>query len=198
MMDARVAGDEVIACFSCGRGMTYCGPRADGSSGRFCTDRCRDYFDAGGPRYEGPPGTVELLRQFPVSPAILGQGGRGAVIECPGCRKRESLGLRYCSPACRDRAHERARNLVDMGPLDPEDTHRKCETCGARLPRWRNGVRVSKTKRFCSPQWRQKAWRQGLVPEPGSVTRSGEKTPENKGFVLACRATEEGRHDEAV
>jgi hypothetical protein len=44
MMDARVAGDEVIACFSCGRGMTYCGPRADGSSGRFCTDRCRDYW----------------------------------------------------------------------------------------------------------------------------------------------------------
>jgi hypothetical protein len=36
--------DDITRCFMCGHGMMYRG-------NRFCSDRCRDYYDAGNPGY---------------------------------------------------------------------------------------------------------------------------------------------------
>ena len=39
---------NVVDCFACGRAFLYKGPSGD-DSGRFCHQRCREWFDAGNP-----------------------------------------------------------------------------------------------------------------------------------------------------
>jgi hypothetical protein len=132
----------IYGCLVCGRS----------SVGRFCGDPCRKRFDAGWPVYERPGDSRHILTRFPVSSRILRQGPHGAIISCAHCHKEfESLGPRCCSRTCERALGERAQNMADMGPLDPVDPGRRhCETCGARIPRWRNGKAVRKDARFCS------------------------------------------------
>ena len=42
LRDEKVSRDYITKCCACGAGMIY-------SGNRFCSDRCRDYYDAGNP-----------------------------------------------------------------------------------------------------------------------------------------------------
>jgi hypothetical protein len=110
-------------------------------------------------------------------------GARGFYIACLGCgRELESTGLRSCFKQCEQRYVDRqdnARLIVEAG-IEPT-AKRKCEECGADVPRWRNGREVSKKVRFCSGKCRVKALRNGRegaqCPDHGFVTISDKKTP---------------------
>jgi hypothetical protein len=86
---------HIMPCFTCGHDFDWNRTRS-----RFCSDRCRDYYDETRRRFQ-PYSAVDTLRRFPVSDKILGQGSNGAIIECRGCGTRfESVGLAYCSRDC--------------------------------------------------------------------------------------------------
>lgn len=171
---------DTTRCSSCGYSMIA-------RKGRFCSDRCRSWFDAGNPSYEeqcehqralenaplrgfvavaGPPGTVgtnpwqSILDASGGGTPILRRGAHGFYIHCAGCQKEfESRGLRCCSAACERRYRERQDNLAVMAEAGIEPAaKRRCE-CGAVIPKWRNGRRVSSATRFCSPKCSRKARR---------------------------------------
>ncbi len=139
-------GPDTTKCFSCGRGMIDKGSR-------FCGERCRDdWYDAGRPgleqdwllpaqRFHGRDGHAMLPTK------------NGFVIQCVRCHKEfESRGLRCCSPECERAYREREENLRLMAEVGLElPVKRTCADCGAIIPKWRNGRRVSRTTRFCSP-----------------------------------------------
>jgi predicted nucleic acid-binding Zn ribbon protein len=137
--DARPSID-ITKCFSCGHSMTYRGLR-------FCSDRCREWFDAGGPSYEQQQ---EWVRKPPVLSIV-----------CGGCQKEfESKGLRCCSIDCERAYVERQQNLAIMAEVGIEPkAKRTCERtgCNARIPQWRNGRRVSSKTRFCSRRCQEKS-----------------------------------------
>jgi hypothetical protein len=163
-------------CFACGRSFL---PRlSDGEdTGRFCSRRCREAYDAGLPPYDpdqlkklasrinpgglrvvaGPPGLNgydPLQGSQQLSRGIKRRGGAGFVIACLGCgREFDSTGLRCCSLACERRCRDRGENEDLMSEVGMErPTKRKCEQCGGVIPIWRNGRRVKKTTHFCSPR----------------------------------------------
>jgi hypothetical protein len=173
---------DITRCYMCGFGMLYRGSR-------FCSDRCRDVYDAGEPGHEqdwlhrpkpeslplmelkviaGPPG-VELGaslhklilgdRKIPATP--MQRIAAGYMIRCAGCGKDfESKGLRCCSVDCERRYKERQENLALMAEAGIEPTAKKlCASCGAKIPSWRNGRRVSKAAQFCGPKCAQRARR---------------------------------------
>jgi len=122
---------ESTECFSCGYRMRYRG-------NRFCSEHCREWFDAGNLSYE----QQEELARKPSAMSIV----------CLGCRKEfYSRGLRCCSPDCERRYRERQDNLAVMAEVGMKPTaKRRCRTCGARIPKWRKGRKVSSATRFCS------------------------------------------------
>jgi hypothetical protein len=130
---------NAVECFTCGHGMIYHGQR-------FCSDRCRDYFDAGN------HGHVQDWRQpKPSRTASLS-------IRCAHCGKEfDSRGLRCCSAQCERSYAESQANLAVMAEVGVRPAaKRQCACCGARIPTWRNGRRVSKNTRFCSPKCSRK------------------------------------------
>jgi hypothetical protein len=146
-------------CFLCRRSYVYRTPRGD-DSGRFCSDRCRNNFDAGRRRAEAfDPFEVTKWRivaggnpgYLPSTPIRMGKSGWH--IACAGCQREfESKGLRCCSPECERRSRERAENLALMAEVGIEPkVKRQCAHpgCAATVPKWRNGRRVSKRARFC-------------------------------------------------
>ena len=160
--------DPFSECFSCGRGMTYRGSR-------FCSARCREWFDAGNPsfadqqehskRIGGAPGPWCLIAgppgaEMPYMPRAMRRGSVGFFINCANCRKEfESKGLRCCSTACEKQYQEHESNLRLMAEVGAEPApKRQCE-CGAVIPKWRNGRRVQANKRFCSDRCSQRAKR---------------------------------------
>jgi hypothetical protein len=148
-----------IDCFLCGRSFTYRGHKGD-LSGLFCSDKCRDAYDAGYRRSEPvDPFTVTGWRvvaggnpgYLPSTP--MRQAQEGWYITCAGCgREFESTGLRCCSADCERRVCEHAENLALMAEagMEPEPK-RKCRVpgCDNPIPKWRNGRRVSRRARFC-------------------------------------------------
>jgi hypothetical protein len=169
---------DISKCFVCGYSMVYRGKR-------FCSDRCRDFYDAGNAGQEqdwlrppdcedvplgdlrviaGPP-SVEIGSRYYVGvfgrePMLLQQRTRnGYIIRCAGCHKEfDSKGLRCCSIECERRYRERQDNLAVMAEAGVEPAaKRECETCGAVIPKWRNGRKVSAATRFCSPKCSRKA-----------------------------------------
>jgi hypothetical protein len=130
----------ITECFSCGYRMRYRGPR-------FCSDRCREWFDAGNPSYE----QQEELARKPSAMSIV----------CLGCRKEfYSRGLRCCSVECERRYRERQDNLAVMAEVGMEPTaKRHCANpeCGQTIPKWHNGRRVSSATRFCSRKCARRA-----------------------------------------
>jgi hypothetical protein len=135
------AVNSTTTCFLCGRSYTYGGPSGD-DSGRFCSVRCRENYDAG----KRPQSSPQLYSLRP--------GKTGFYITCAGCaREFESLGLRCCTPECERAYRERSESRelmaeVGMAPV----AKRICENegCNRPIPTWRGGRRVSKTVRFCS------------------------------------------------
>jgi hypothetical protein len=126
---------DITKCFSCGYSMRYRGSR-------FCSDRCREWFDAGNLSYE----QQEELARKPSAMTIV----------CLGCRKEfYSRGLRCCSTDCERSYRERQDNLAVMAEVGIEPApKRHCANpeCGQTIPKWRNGRRVRSDLRFCSPK----------------------------------------------
>ncbi len=167
-------------CFSCGFGFIYRGSR-------FCSDRCRKWFDDGNPPFDssdsvsnvdlskwrviaGPPGTVGTNPWQPIIDArkdprsiIRRRGIHGFYIICLGCNKEfESKGLRCCSTECERAYREQQENLAVMAEVS--DTPREKRRCGNpecpnTIPIWRKGRRVSGKTQFCSPKCAKRAKR---------------------------------------
>src|SRR5499427_10985447 len=176
-MTTHIAGtrpidDETCAtCFACGRGYCKGAPKADDSGpSRFCSVRCRDVFDAGFLPYETPAAVYSL----PMS-------GGGFVIECKECRREfASKGLRCCSNECERKYRDKeeiADTLAAVGV--GQSAKRRCEGCGAGLPRWRKGRAVPKNTRFCSDRCSQKARRLSGASTPVLKPDSARKAALN-------------------
>jgi hypothetical protein len=173
--------DRIIPCFVCGYTFVYHG-RQDELNGRFCSMRCQDWYDAGhapinnANNYDltgwhvvaGPPGAkigsdyyTELLGHQPID---MRPGRDGFTIRCAHChREFESKGLRCCSTECERGLKEHKDNLAVMAEAGIEvAAKRTCQQCGAIIPKWRKGRRVSSATRFCSPKCQDRARRAKL------------------------------------
>jgi hypothetical protein len=166
---------DAIRCGSCGRGMT----RRRGNL--FCSECCRTWYDAGNPGHAqdwrqpkpsfgiagwkviaGSPGVeVGSDPYAKLKPRDRRQREIGVWIECAHCgRSHDSKGLRCCSAECERRYSERQDNLRLMAEVGIEPAgKRRCECCGAVIPKWRNGRRVRRTAQFCSDGCARKARR---------------------------------------
>jgi hypothetical protein len=158
---------SIEQCFSCGRSFTYRGPVGD-NSGRFCSDRCREWYDAGNPAYDS-----DYLSKTKYSLPI---GPKGFYVNCLGCGNRfDSIGLRCCSSNCERTYRDRQENtalMAEVGML--VEAKRKCARpgCSNPVPKWRNGRRVSKRARFCdrhSPHSRKNGRRKRELDPKGQV-----------------------------
>jgi hypothetical protein len=125
--------------------------------GRFCCDRCRDYYDAG-----NNPGSLHTETAYrwrdkkPMSPSV-----GGFLISCAHCRKEfDSKGLRCCPATCERAFCQRQDNLTTLAAAGMAPAiKRQCEQCSGQIPAWRNGRRVSGKVKFCSRSCRQQAFR---------------------------------------
>ena len=139
LRDDTQPATNIVACWSCGHTYRRKGWQGD-DNGNFCSMRCREWYDAGNLRLEGKRTAATR-------------------ISCLGCgRDFDSRGLRCCSVDCERGYRERQDNLAIMAEVGIEPkAKRTCERCGARIPQWRSGRRVSSKARFCSPKCQQKA-----------------------------------------
>jgi hypothetical protein len=178
LAEKPAAKDDAMSCHACGRPYMYRGPHGD-ASGRFCSDRCRDAYDAGWPAYDpdihepdrrksnwiplgklrvvaGPPVYDPLAGSRQLSRGIKRRGAHGWIIECFGCGQYfDSTGLRCCSVKCERAYLDRQDAIQAMAEVGMEaPTKRKCqlEGCPHYIPNWRNGRRVSQATKFCSPK----------------------------------------------
>jgi hypothetical protein len=153
------APSSSIDCFLCGRSFTYREPKGDENT-RFCSDRCREAYDAGLRASEQVnPFKVAKWRVLAGSdPGYLQstpmrRGSVGFYITCPGCQREfESKGLRCCSTDCERAAREHQENVALMIEVGMEARIKRiCAKpgCHAPIPKWRKGRRVSARARFC-------------------------------------------------
>jgi hypothetical protein len=172
---------DVVACRVCGNTFRYKRRRGE-LNGNFCSVRCQDWYDAGNPAPSNPVNYAVPLRDYVViaGPASLEIGSSyyggtfgdqedagmkptttGFRIQCAHCAQQfESLGLRCCSLECERGYCERQQNLAVMAEVGIEPgPKRQCANpgCGARIPTWRKGRKVSSLTRFCSPKCARKA-----------------------------------------
>src|SRR5262245_21648069 len=70
---------NVMECFTCGRAFLYKDPDGD-DSGRFCSDRCGEGYDAGFPRFDPLQASKNNPRLY-----SLPIGPRGFYINCRSC-----------------------------------------------------------------------------------------------------------------
>jgi hypothetical protein len=135
---------DIGKCFVCERGMMYRGSR-------FCSERCREWFDAG--------------NQPPIEPVLKTR------INCANCGQEfDSKGLRCCSTKCERRYRDRQDNLAIMAEVGIEAApKRRCANpeCAEIIPKWRNGRRVRSDQRFCSPKCRSRC----QTPETDETSR---------------------------
>jgi hypothetical protein len=147
-------------------------PRPDGSSGRFCSDRCQRAFDDGlAPFLAIEPSKLYSTTWRHVAgpnpghlPRPMRMGKLGFIINCAGCgREFDSKGLRSCSPACEREARRREeleRDLDQYPGGRPEPAaKRRCHECGGTIPNWRKGKRVRKDTLFCGPTCQKRSKR---------------------------------------
>jgi hypothetical protein len=153
---------SVMACFACGRSYAPKPPSGDDST-RFCSDNCRQAYDAGFPAYE--PLNIDKFYSLP-------KGPKGFYINCLGCDRRfDSKGLRCCSLECERKYREREQARAVMAEIDMDaPVKRQCEECGGAIPRWRNGRAVSRSARFCSPKCGGKTHRKARSSPDGIST----------------------------
>ena len=154
---------NIVPCWSCGTTYVYRGRQGE-LNGNFCSMRCQDWYDDENSTYQQQQ-TEIVYRWRDGRP--MRKGAKGFYIGCAHCHKEfESLGLRCCSIKCERDYNERQANLVVMvaAGIEPA-TKRRCAApdCGATIPKWKNGRRVSAKVTFCSPKCRQRAKGRGLV-----------------------------------
>ena len=132
---------DIAECFMCGTGMMYRGSR-------FCSPRCRDFYD------DGVPGHDHDWRRPKLGP----MSHLAFRIDCACCSKTfDSKGLRCCSTGCERSYRERDANLAVMAEVGIEPSaKRSCLECGSRIPTWRNGRKVSAKMRFCGAKCQQR------------------------------------------
>jgi hypothetical protein len=173
---------NIVDCISCGASFIYRPPQGD-DSGRFCSPRCREWYDNGNSSYDQHYASKNnplwyTWRSISASTRVsahdarpMPMGPHGFIIACAGCGKNfDSKGLRCCSADCERQYRERKDNAAVMAEvgMEPASTKRKCENpgCGKSIPKWRNGKRVSKSTRFCSQACQRKCWKAAEVPGP--------------------------------
>jgi hypothetical protein len=146
-----VERDDVVGCFACGRSMLYRGDR-------FCSNNCQNGYDLGrAGRVQDWLGKPHIdYRRRDGRPMKLGHDG--FLIPCANChREFDSSGQRCCSKECESAWREREGNAAIMAEVGMEASPKKhCAECGAPVPKWRNGRRVSAATRFCSPRCARK------------------------------------------
>jgi hypothetical protein len=153
-------------CFACGRPYVHHPATGDDSS-RFCSDRCRQWYDEGKAVFRTPPPWWQAQWRHVAGPPAgtlprpMSKSGDGFLIPCAGCgRSFKSLGLKYCTPDCRKRSRERAENQAAMAEagMDAAPAKRPCQHpgCPNTIPRWRNGRKVASNARFCARHSRVK------------------------------------------
>jgi len=142
--DRPTTQHNIVPCFVCGQTFVYRGRRGE-LNGRFCSLRCNGWYDAG-----DEPVADEIVYRWRGGP--MEKCTRGFYINCAHCRQEfESLGLQCCSTDCERSLRERQDNLAVMAEVGIEPKAKcQCEQCGARIPVWRKGRRVSNKTRFCS------------------------------------------------
>jgi hypothetical protein len=140
------------SCLMCGRGYAARGTR-------FCSQRCREVYDNGRPVYT--PLDLDKFFTFPRS-------GSAFRVECGHCRRPfASRGLRCCSPDCERALCQRQARDRELAGNAFRSPRPPCETCGAPLPKWRKGRRLSSVTRFCSARCRKRAQNSRLRHENG-------------------------------
>jgi hypothetical protein len=148
LRDDDKPASDITECFSCGRGMMYRG-------NRFCSARCRDWYDAGNPGRGQDWLHGELVYRWRDGRPMQ-RGPQGFLINCAHCSKQfDSKGLRCCSKECERAYRDRQDNLAVMAEVGIEAAaKRPCANpdCGQTIPKWRKGRKVSAKTRFCSPK----------------------------------------------
>jgi hypothetical protein len=127
--DRVPSSHNVVDCFACGRAFLYKGPSGD-DSGRFCHQRCREWFDAGNPPYAPVNVSSVPIRDWKV------------VAGPPGV----NLGASYYGPIL-DRKRPLRRGQTEPGELIRP--RRPCQRCGSSLPVWVKGKAVRKSVKYC-------------------------------------------------
>ena len=147
---------DITKCFMCGVSMLYRGSR-------FCSDRCRDFYDLGEAGHEQDWRRPRRVVYTDSAGREMRPTTNGFKIRCVGCEKEfESLGLRACNIDCERRYGERQKNLAVMAEAGIEPAAKKyCAgpNCNAVVPKWRKGRKVSAATRFCSPKCAARAKR---------------------------------------
>ena len=172
LLTARPERQTYPECFSCGRTFT---PKVHA---RFCSERCREWFDNGNPPHDPHYASKTNQRWY-----SLPMGKHGFLINCFGCGKQfDSKGLRCCSRDCerdyRER-EEREKLIAEVGG-EPA-TKRRCEApgCGEIIPRWRKGRAVSKATRYCSRKCAESAGKGESARNAVLVAETQKKPPSN-------------------
>jgi hypothetical protein len=125
---------EAPTCFSCGRGFAYKGPQGD-ESGRFCSTRCREWYDAGKSAYDPPEVTVARITRVPLREWKVIAG-------------RLKIGSAYYADIL-----DRPKKAKRIGRLSNDELirpRRLCERCGSPLPVWLKGQQVPVTRKYCA------------------------------------------------
>jgi hypothetical protein len=126
ILDKPAATKPAPVCHACGRSYSGAGY---GVSGRFCSERCVAAYDAGLPAFE--PGYVSRITAMPLSAWRIVAGPPDIEI---GSNPWQSIIA----------ASERKRAKLDL--IRPR---KLCESCGAKLPVWVNGRKVSAARKLC-------------------------------------------------
>jgi hypothetical protein len=152
---------NIVACRSCGRTLRYRGMHGE-LNGNLCSLRCQDWYDAGNPALHQDWRQPKIIyRRRDGRPMKMGR--HGFPIHCAHCGQEfDSKGLRCCSRDCEQSYRERQDNLAVVAEVGMAPTpRRQCQTCGARIPKWRKGRKVSSATRVCS----RKCARRPKTPE---------------------------------
>jgi hypothetical protein len=136
-----LADGKPTKCAGCSSSYIYRWPADLDRNGRFCSDKCRDGWDAG----------IRFRQTRPRWPWPTTAGGFR--IDCrQGKKPFASTGLRCCSRDCERALKDRdevMRVAAEIGHT-PRPT-RVCEGCGGRVPRYARA-----NQRFCSPRCRKR------------------------------------------
>jgi ribosomal protein L24E len=172
---------KIGGCFLCGRSYSPQLPSGDDDSTRFCSDKCRQAYDAGAmPAVDLNPFTVDrwsiIAGPSPgYMPKPMRMGRHGFYIDCLQCRREfESKGLRCCSTECERTYQGRvtaAEVVAEVGGTLTEK--RKCSICGGPIPKYvgtgKHRRLTNKTKTTCSNRCQEKARKMGLPEASNSV-----------------------------
>ena len=185
LLAERPSRPTTAECFACGRSYMSRKPRDDDDNTRFCSKRCQDAYDNGLPTYDPHYASKSNPRWYRAGGKPLVMGKHGFLIPCASCGKTfDSKGLRCCSAKCERSLGERQEvcRLKDEAGITFESKmgpKAKCQDCGGDIPRWRNGRKVPKSTRFCSPKCARNARKGETGLDGGLGVETLKKCPSN-------------------